>query len=333
MTMNRFPALVQGFFLERLMTQRNASPATVSAYRDTFRLLLRYLADQQQCPAAAVTMDMLNADTILAFLDDLEVRRQNSIKTRNHRLAAIHSFMDYVSFQAPEYLGLVQRVKQIPFKKAANRVVSYLVPTEMDALLGVCAVDTWLGRRDRLMLTLLYNTGMRVSELTGLTRASVILTPSGVRTVRIWGKGRKERVLPLWQSTQGYLTDWLREQGESGDPHVFTNRRGQPLTRSGVMARLQWLAQAATPQCPSVADKRVTPHVIRHTTAMHLLQSGIDLSTIAIWLGHESIETTHKYMVADLQLKERALAKTASPQVPSGRYQPSDDILAFLAGL
>jgi integrase/recombinase XerD len=174
---------------------------------------------------------------------------------------------------------------------------------------------------------------MRVSELTGLTRASVIRTPSGVITVRIWGKGRKERVLPLWQSTQGYLTDWLQEQGESGDPPVFTNRRGQPLTRSGVMARLQGLAQAAATQQPSLAAKRVSPHVIRHTTAMHLLQSGIDLSTIAIWLGHESIDTTHKYLVADLQLKEQALAKTTSPQAPSGRYQPSDDILAFLATL
>lgn len=333
MTTNRFPALVQGFFLERLMAQRNVSPATVSAYRDTFRLLLRYLADTRHCPAAAVTMDVLNADTILAFLDDLEVRRHNSIKTRNHRLAAIHSFMDYVSFQAPEFLGLVQRVKQIPFKKADTRIVSYLVSAEMEALMATCAVATWLGRRDRLMLALLYNTGMRVSELTGLTRASVILTPSGVSTVRIWGKGRKERVLPLWQSTQSYLTDWFREQGASGDPHVFTNRRGQPLTRSGVMARIQGLAQAATPQCPSLAAKRVTPHVIRHTTAMHLLQSGIDLSTIAIWLGHESIETTHKYMVADLQLKERALAKTASPAAPSVRYQPDDDILAFLTGL
>lgn len=333
MTMNRFPALVQGFFLERLMKQRNASPATVSAYRDTFRLLLRYLADQRQCSAAAITMDILNADTILDFLEDLEVRRHNSIKTRNHRLAAIHSFMDYVGFQAPEYLGLVQRVKQIPFKKADTRVVSYLVPAEMDALLAACVVNTWLGRRDRLMLMLLYNTGIRVSELTGLTRTSVILTPSGVSTVRIWGKGRKERVLPLWQSTQGYLADWLQEQGESGDPHVFTNRRGQPLTRSGVMARLQWLAKVAAAQHPSIAAKRVSPHVIRHTTAMHLLQSGIDLSTIAIWLGHESIETTHKYMVADLQLKERALAQAASPQVPSGRYQPSNDILAFLAAL
>ena len=211
--------------------------------------------------------------------------------------------------------------------------MAYLVPTEIEALLAACAVDTWLGRRDRLMLSLLYNTGMRVSELTGLTRASVILTPSGVSTVRIWGKGRKERVLPLWQSTQGYVADWLREQGDAEDPHLFTNRRHESLTRSGVMARLQWLAQTATPQCPSLMDKRVTPHVIRHTTAMHLLQSGIDLSTIAIWLGHESIETTHKYMVADLQLKERALDKTASPKAPTGRYQPSDDILSFLSTL
>lgn len=333
MTANRFPTLVQEFFLERLMTQRNASPATVSAYRDTFRLLLRYLSDTQGCPAASIAMDMLNADAILAFLDELEVRRHNSVKTRNHRLAAIHSFMDYVGFQAPEYLGLVQRVKQIPFKRATTRVVAYLVPTEIEALLTACTVTTWLGRRDRLMLTLLYNTGMRVSELTSLTRASIILTPSGVSTVRIWGKGRKERVLPLWKATQGYLTDWLREKGDSGDPHVFTNRRSEPLTRSGVMARLQWLAQTATSACPSLADKRVTPHVIRHTTAMHLLQSGIDLSTIAIWLGHESIETTHKYMVADLQLKERALAKTSSPGAPPGRYQPSDDILSFLATL
>ncbi|MDA8193512.1 MAG: tyrosine-type recombinase/integrase, partial [Thermaerobacter sp.] len=240
MSTNRFPALLQGFFLNRLMTQRNASPATVRAYRDTFRLLLRYLEQTHHgMRASDVTVDMLTADTILAFLTDLEVTRHNSIKTRNHRLAAIHSFMDYVGFEAPEYLAIIQRVKQIPFKKAQSRVVSYLLPEEMEALLAVCAVETWLGRRDRLMLALLYNTGIRVSELVSLAYDSVLQTPSGVQTLRIWGKGRKERVLPLWRNTQEYVADWMRERGGAGQDELFSNCRGEGLTRSGVTARLK----------------------------------------------------------------------------------------------
>ena len=330
MTDNRFPALLQGFFLDRLMNQRNASPDTISAYRDTFRLLLRYLRETQQCSPAAVTLEMLSVDTILDFLNYLEAVRHNSIRTRNHRLAAIHSFMEYVAFQAPEYLGLVQRVMRIPFKKTDTKTVHYLVTAEVEALLAACEANHWLGRRDRLMVALLYNTGVRVSELVSLQYSAVILKSTGVSTIRVWGKGRKERILPVWKTTHGYLDDWMHEQGGTGEDYLFRNRRGERLTRSGVTSRLGSIATKAAELCPSLQTKRVTSHVLRHTTAMHLLESGVDISTIAIWLGHESIETTHKYMVADLRLKEQALAKTKTPEVSGFRYQPSTDILHFL---
>ena len=313
------------------MKQRNASPATISAYRDTFRLLLRYLRDTKRCGPSEVTLELLTPDTILDFLNYLEMTRHNTIKTRNHRLAAIHSFMEYVSFEAPEYLGLVQRVMQIPFKRAETRTVDYLVAAEVEALLAACDVNQWLGRRDRLMVAILYNTGLRVSELVSLKYAAISL--GATSTIRFWGKGRKERVLPLWESTKRYLVDWMNEQNGSNEDYLFANCRGERLTRSGVSSRLAGLAVKASEICPSLRAKRVTPHVLRHATAMHLLESGVDISTIAIWLGHESIETTHKYMVADLRLKEQALAKMQSLNAPSFRYQPSTDILNFLETL
>ena len=331
MSTNRFPALLQSYFLDRMMKQRNASPATISAYRDTFRLLLRYLRDTKRCGPSEVTMELLTADTILDFLNHLEIARHNTIKTRNHRLAVIHSFMEYVSFEAPEYSGLVQRVMKIPFKKAETRTVDYLVVAEVEALLAACDVNQWLGRRDRLMVALLYNTGLRVSELVSLKYAAISL--GATSTIRVWGKGRKERVLPLWENTHRYLEDWMREQTGCYEDYLFTNCRGEKLTRSGVSSRLTSLTEKASQICASLRAKRVTPHVLRHTTAMHLLESGVDISTIAIWLGHESIETTHKYMVADLRLKEEALGKTTSPDAPSFRYQPSTDILSFLETL
>jgi integrase/recombinase XerD len=328
---NRFPALLQNYFLDRMMKQRNASPATISAYRDTFRLLLRYLHEAKRYSPSEITMELLTADTILEFLNHLETERHNTIKTRNHRLAAIHSFMEYVSFEAPEYLGLVQRVMQIPFKKAETRTVDYLVAAEVEAILAACNVTQWLGRRDRLMVALLYNTGFRVSELLSLKFAAISLRATS--TIRVWGKGRKERVLPIWETTKQYLDDWMKEQGGSNEDYLFANCRGERLTRSGVSSRLNNLAMKAGETCPSLRIKRVTPHVLRHTTAMHLLESGVDISTIAIWLGHESIETTHKYMVADLRLKEQALARTQSPEASNFRYQPSAHILDFLETL
>lgn len=326
-----FQSLVQGFFLERLMTQVNASSCTISAYRDTFRLFFRYMEEQQHCAPSQMTLEMMNAENILSFLHYLETVRNNSVKTRNHRLAAIHSFMEYVSFQAPEYLSVIQRVASIPFKKTETRQIDYLTGEEVEALINGCDVSSWLGRRDRLMMTVLYNTGVRVSELVAIKRNDVNMNPTGTSSIRVMGKGRKQRTLPVWKTTKIYLEEFFNESRGDSEQYVFTDQRGKPLTRSGVTYRLDCLVKAASRSCPSLMQKRVTPHVLRHTTAMHLLESGVDISTIAIWLGHESIETTHKYMSADLHLKERALAQSQEPNYISRfRYQPTADILRFL---
>lgn len=328
-----FQSMLQRFFLERLMNQMNASPDTISAYRDTFRIFLRFMKEEKHCAPSQVTLEMVNADNVLDFLQYIETVRNNSTKTRNHRLAAIHSFMNYVSFQAPEYLFAIQRVMSIPFKKTETRHVDYLVDEEVEAIMQGCDLSSWLGRRDRLMLAILYNTGVRVSELVSIKKRDVSLNNNGASCIRVMGKGRKERSLPLWKTTKHYLEEYLKETKLHDDNYVFTSQQGKPLTRSGVTYRLACLVETASQNCPSLRQKRVTPHVLRHTTAMHLLEAGVDISTIAIWLGHESIETTHKYMVADLRLKEQALAKTKEPQALGFRYQPPADILSFLDSL
>lgn len=330
---NSFQVLLQRFFLERLINQMNASPCTVSSYRDSFRIFLKYMKAEKDCAPSKVTLEMCNADNILDFLKYLESVRKNSIKTRNNRLAAIHSFMEYVSFQVPEYLALIQRVKSIPFKKTETRAMDYLVAEEIDALLAGCDLNCWLGRRDRIMIAMLYNTGVRVSELVSMKKKDVTLNPNGRGTIRVLGKGRKERAIPLWKTTQNYLAEFFKESVGNDEEYLFIDQRGEKLTRSGAAFRLKSLAIAASEQCPSLRKKRITPHLFRHTTPMYLLKSGVDISTIAIWLGHESIETTHKYMVADLQLKEQALAKTKQPQTSNFRYKPTANILSFLDAL
>jgi integrase/recombinase XerD len=327
---NNFQSLLQCFFLERLMKQKNASPCTVSSYRDTFRIFLKYMKEKKQCDPSQITIAMVNAENIIDFLNYIETVRNNSIKTRNNRLAAIHSFMEYVSFQAPEYLAIVQRVMSVPFKKAETRNVDYLIKEEVDSILEGCDLSCWLGRRDRIMISLLYNTGVRVSELVSIKKKDVILNRNGTGLIHVIGKGRKERTIPIWKTTQNYLTEFFKEISGNDEDYLFTSERGEQLTRSGVTYRLDCLVKTASLRSPSILKKRVTPHVFRHTTAMHLLESGVDISTIAIWLGHESIETTHKYMVADIRLKETALAKTTEPNASEFRYKPSTDVLSFL---
>jgi len=325
-----FQGLLQRFFLERLMKQKNVSPRTISSYRDTFRLFLKYMNEEIPCNPLNISIEMVNAETVIGFLNYIETVRNNSIKTRNNRLAALHSFMNYVSFQAPEYLAITQRVMSIPFKKTETKQVNYLIREEVDAILNVCNLNYWIGRRDRAMISVLYNTGVRVSELISIRKKDIILSRNRMGSIRIMGKGRKERVIPIWKTTQGYLREFIKEIGENDDDYLFTNSQGEQLTRSGIRYRLDCLALSASHDCPSLKKKRVTPHVFRHTTAMHLLEAGVDISTIAIWLGHESMETTHKYMVADLRLKEKALAKVSEPKGSTYRYKPSADILNFL---
>lgn len=330
---NSFQSLLQRFFLERLMNQVNASPCTISSYRDTFRIFFRYMKDEKKCTPSQVTIDMVNAENIIDFLNYIENVRNNSIKTRNNRLAALHSFMEYVSFQAPEYLSIIQRVMSIPFKRAETKTIHYLVMEEVESIMNVCDLSCWLGRRDRIMMAILYNTGVRVSELVSIKNKDVILNQNGTGSIHVIGKGRKERTIPIWKTTKSYLTEFLKETGSTSENYLFTSQHGDKLTRSGVTYRLDCLVKTAALNCSSLLKKHVSPHVIRHTTAVHLLESGVDISTIAIWLGHESIETTHKYMVADLRLKEQALAKAKEPNVTGFRYKPSVDILNFLDSL
>lgn len=325
--------LIQSFFLKRLMNQKQASPCTIASYRDTFRIFLKYMRDEKCVAPSCLTIAMLEAPVIVDFLNYLQKNRGNSAKTINQRLAAIHSFFDYVSYEQPEYIAAAKRVLGVPFRNTEKRVVNYFTEDDMASLLSSCNTSTRHGRRDRMIILLLYNTGIRVSELTGLRWRDVVLPLNRAGHIRVLGKGRKERAVPLWRTTQENLLEYFSEQGCQADDYVFPSERGGPMTRSGVRYRLNMVLAKAANAYPALADKRISPHIFRHTTAMHLLQAGVDLSTIALWLGHESLNTTHQYMEADLRLKERALAKTSEPSGFGFRYQPSGDILSFLDSL
>lgn len=328
---NSFPSLIQRFFCEYLVNQRNASPATISSYRDTFRLLLKFSQKCLRKEPAALTLTDMNASFILSFLEYLENERGNSVRSRNVRLAAIRLFLRYAALQDPTHLESVQRVLAIPLKRFDRNVVDYLSREEMNALLNAPDLSTWSGHRDRVMLLTMYNTGARVSEITGL---NVDDFQSGqIGTLRIRGKGRKERVLPLWKNTRCELAAWLRRvQTDAGCP-LFPSRRGERLTRSGVRMRLDAALIEARKSCQSLRNRRVSPHLIRHTAAMALLQSGVDMTVIALWLGHESPATTHVYVEADLTMKERAISKVEKPARARRQFHPSDRILAFLEAL
>lgn len=331
MTGTSFSSLVQYFFTQHLTAHKQVSPRTVVAYRDTFRLLLGYLHQQTGRTPTALTLSDLDAPTILAFLAHLEAERHNQARSRNARLCAIRSFFRLVAVREPAHLAVANRVLAIPSKRTHRPSITYLTREEVDALLDIPDPNTWLGSRDHALLLTLYNTGARASEITGLRPAQLSLGANAV--VQLRGKGRKERVVPLWPHTSRVLQRWCRQLPVSEQTPVFPSVRGTPLAADGLAHLLQKTVTAATPRCPSLQAKRVTPHVIRHTTAMHLLQSGVDLAVIALWLGHESIETTHGYVEADLLMKQRALAKLAPAHGTLRRFQPPDALLRFLAGL
>lgn len=326
-----FSTLVQDFFCQRLLAQKNASPRTVAAYRDTFRLLLRYAQDHHHTAPAAVTLPDLDAPLVLAFLDHLERDRNNTVRTRNARLAALRSFFHYAGARDPANLPTVQRVLAIPQKRCDTPLLGFLTREEVDALQGALDLTSWTGRRDQVLFATLYNTGARVSEVIGLRVADLV----GGReaTLRLRGKGRKERVVPLWKSTTRLLASWLATRAPSPEMPLFPNRGGQQMTRSGVAQRLHLAVSKAAAACPSLRSKRISPHTFRHTTAMHLLQAGVDITVIALWLGHESTTTTHRYIEADLAMKRRALATLTDPAPHNVRFAPGDDLLAFLEGL
>jgi site-specific recombinase XerD len=326
-----FPVLVRDFFLGYLTAQKGVSPRTIEAYRDALRLLFAYAeSDLKKLPTDLILED-LNAPLILRFLDSLEKARGNSVRTRNARLAAIKSFLRYAASRDITALSVLQRSLAVPTKRCDKPLLGFLSREEVDALLAVCDRSTWSGERDYVLLSLAYNTGARVSELVGLTFED--LTLAGTASVRILGKGRKLRQVPLWKNTATLLRRWNeRLQSNAGDA-VFPNRWGKPLTRSGVDKRLRAIVKLASTKCRSLIGRRISAHTMRHSTAMHMLQAGVDVTSLALWLGHASPTTTHGYVEADLTMKEKALGKLEPLAGRSTRFQPTDGLLAFLEGL
>lgn len=322
-----FPSLVQDFFAERLLSQANASARTVASYRDTFRLLLRY-AEHTGKPATALTLPDLNAPFVLAFLDHLEKERGNSVRTRNVRLVALRSFLHYAVLRDPTSLPTIERVLAIPMKRFDRPILGFLSRGEVEAILAAPDRSTWSGHRDQVMLATFYNTGARVSEITALRTRDAQLDHHLCLQIR--GKGRKERLVPLWKSTAAMLREWRRRVDPQPEAPLFPNRDGTPLSRSGVEKRLQSAVSFAAQRCPTLSGRRISPHTLRHTTAMHLLQSGVDITVIALWLGHESPATTHLYLEADLSMKEQALQRIQEPPRRYARFRASEGLLAFL---
>jgi len=329
--MSTLAATLEAFFSDRLPRQRGASPHTVAAYRDTFRLLLVFVHGRAGVAPSELGFGDLDAACVGAFLEHLERDRGNGARTRNARLAAIHSFFRFAAFRHPEHADLIARVLAIPTRRVERALVTFLTGPELEAILAAPDPGSRLGRRDRALLLLAAQTGLRLSELTGLTCGDVRL---GVGPhVRCVGKGRKERTTPLTRPTVAVLRAWLVERGGAPGEPLFPGRCGGRLSADAVQRLLAKHVATAARHCPSLRGRRVTPHVLRHTSAMSLLRGGVDTTVIALWLGHEDARTTQIYLHADLSLKERALARTAPPATRLGRYRPPDRLLAFLEGL
>jgi integrase/recombinase XerD len=326
-----FPTLLQTFFTDRLLRQKRASPHTIASDRDTFSLLLRFTQKRLGKAPSAVTLDDLDAPVVSAFLDHLEHERGMSARSRNVRLAAIHAFCQYAALRAPSHSGLIQRILAIPSKRYNRTPIAFLTDVEIEALLAAPDQHTWAGRRDRTLLRLAVQTGLRVSEVSGLCWQDIALGTGA--HVRCQGKGRKERCTPLRKDAITALRAWQREQQSRPEEPVFPSTRGGPLGREGVAYLLTKHVAAAQQRCPSLQGKRVTPHVLRHSAAMGLLHSGVDSAVIAMWLGHETMDTIQMYLHASLALKQQALDKTTSVNGRAGRYQPDDALLAFLKSL
>jgi site-specific recombinase XerD len=326
-----FPALLEAYFVDRLMRQRQVSHHTLASYRDTFCLVLEYARRHLGKAPSGLVLPDLDTPFLGAFLDHLEHERGNSTRSRNVRLAAIHSFFRYAALHAPEHSALAQRVLAIPSKRYLRRPIDFLTSVEVAALLAAPDLKTWTGRRDRALLLIAVQTGLRASELLGLRCEDITFAP--VAFVRCQGKGRKLRNTPLRKDTIAVLRAWLTERhGQPSDP-AFPTINGTALSHDGLQYLLNKHLAVACRHCPSLTSKRVTPHVLRHTLAMDLLHHGVDRSVIALWLGHESAETTAVYLQADMKLKEQALAKTNPADVEMQRYKPHDQLLAFLKNL
>ncbi len=326
-----FAVLLTRFFSQRLMQQRHASPHTISSYRDTFRLLLQFAKVRLGKEPSNLAWDDLDAPLISTFLDDLQVQRGIGARSRNLRLTAIRSFFGYAAFELPERAEPIQRILAIPCKRYLRKQIPYLSRPEIDALLAAPNLNTWSGRRDHAWLLLAVQTGLRLSELTGLKREDIQLGIGAY--VHVLGKGRKERCTPLTKLTVAVLEAWLKEPSLGEGQMLFPNRHGGRLSSDGVQYLLVKHVAIASEVCPSLCNKRVSPHVLRHAAAMELLQAGVDTTVIALWLGHESVETTHIYLEADLAMKQKALAKTTPHEGSPSVFQPDDALLAFLKAL
>jgi len=325
------PIYVQRFFTERLTTQLAASPNTVASYRDTFRLLLKYASDHLGRTPTALQVADIDADLVGGFLSFVETTRANGARSRNTRLSAIRSFFKYIALQEPQLLHHCQRILAMPSKRYEKRAVNYLKRAEIEALIAAPDPATWCGRRDRTLLLLAVQTGLRVSELIHLNCGDVMLGTGA--HVRCMGKGRKERSTPLRKDSVEALRIWLEQRTNDCAAPLFVSNRGDRLSRDAVERLVAKHADRASGKCATLKGKHITPHVLRHSAAMQLLQNGVDRTVIALWLGHECVETTQMYIHADIQMKEQALAKTQPVAVPAGRYRPADELLAFLEAL
>jgi site-specific recombinase XerD len=328
---SRVAPTLQAFFTERLAKQRQVSPRTVASYRDTLRLLLCFMQEQTGTAPSLLEWDDLDEPAITSFLDHLEIDRDNSVRTRNLRLTAIRSLFHYAALRHPEHAAVIARVLSIPPKRFEKRTITYLTADEAEALVRAPDQLRWEGRRDRALLLLAVQTGLRVSEVVGLNCGDIALGTGG--HVRCEGKGRKKRAVPLTEPVQAALAKWLQERHGCQEDPLFPTRTGRRLTRDAVERRVRIHADAAAQVCPSLRSKSLHPHVLRHSCAMSLLQAGVDTTVIALWLGHADPRSTNAYLHADLTVKERALALVTPISVPPGRYRPSDAVLAFLEGL
>jgi len=324
------PAL-QRYFCHYLIAQRNLSPCTIAAYRDSFKLLIRFMEHRRGVKADALRVADVDAPCVLAFLDDLERQRGNGARSRNSRLAAIRSFIRHAASADPLLLPVTQRVLSIPLKRFDQTEVGHLTRSQMQTLLDAPDPTKPTGLRDRALLMLMYNTGARVSEIAAMRVGDLHLETTG--HILIHGKGRKQRSVPLWRKTIQLLRQRLKHSDDSSQTPLLPNARGGPMTRAGIAQRLRQAVGKAAKSDPSLLNRHISPHTIRHTTAMHLLQSGVDLSVIAMWLGHESIQTTHQYLEADLKTKEQALATLESPVLSQTRRTAATPLMQFLEGL
>jgi len=329
--MKKLAPLIQLFFSDRLNRQLQASPNTIAAYRDTFKILLIYLKEQTRKRPSNLNLDDIDAQCVGKFLNYLEIRRHNSVRTRNARLAAIHSFFNYVGYKEPQYSGQIQRVLCIPSKKFDKRDMTYLNNEEGKAILSMPDQTKWIGLRDYALLVFALQSGLRVSEIINLKIEQIKFGRAA--HIRCLGKGRKERCTPLTQETEKVLKNWLKIRNGHSPDVVFPSQRGSRLSRDAVEKLVKKHSVAAQQHCPSLKEKNITPHTLRHSTAVSLLQAGVDTSVIALYLGHESLETTQIYLKADLTIKEKAIAAVLPMNTSFKRYKPSDQLLAFLEGL